>query len=654
MEAVRAMAEGVAAAKAAAKKLARSRKVEKKAAKQEETRIRQERILTRLCRKSLMTDSEADGIRKLLALGHTPVLGAFDFYLQKASDDSSGDFVLANQLKVLLTEARGDDTLKGALASSTKVKAVNAAKAIMASNKINSFKAMVSRRPGTSGILELQQSSHDQGEQDSLLLRSPRSPMNPKLSTAIKKAKLLASALRCQTCNSNPCTCAFFKGKIVVSSGSHFPKCDRLGRCDPYCIVKYGSTTLLTTQVQRITYEPVWDESFEITIRKMHECEDLVVEIFDRNEKLKFSDTSIMGGRMYDEYIGSVFISAAELTNLLKDTKNIKDESNITRPLFNNHVVTGHDKDSSTLTLVVIPLHLTANSFKGKVIVSSGSHFPKCDLFGKCDPYCIVTYGSTVLHTTKTCLMTYNPVWNEEIEILVDNLDQCEELTLEVFDHDHADAHDLIGSVVIPSTDVKVLLLKSQDDASSTHMIRNNKVIVGFDTHQSMLTLKVEPEILENIKIEKTIRVPENVQNNKSAISGSFVSRFSSINPKHLSSSPHSIDHSSPQKLETKLEIVRLQAYACLIPSLDRPYELPALRYDKLGRPITQGWAYKKHTEVRKGLFSFSNLSLLATKKSLEMQLDLKKEERAANTDMILRWNRLGSPLVQDTFRRAS
>lgn len=653
MEAVRVLAEGVGAAKAAAKKLARFRKVDKKAAKQEEKRMRQESILTRLCRKSL-TDSEADGIRQLLALGHTPVLGAFDFYLQKDSDDSSGDFVLANQLKVLLTEARGDDTLKGALASSTKVKAVNAAKAIMASNKINSFKAMVSRRPGTSGILD--SLSHDQGEQDSQprLLRSPRSPMNPKLSTAIKKAKILASALRCQTCNSNPCTCAFFKGKIVVSSGSHFPRCDRLGRCDPYCIVKYGSTTLLTTQVQRITYEPVWDESFEITIRKIHECEDLVVEIFDRNEKLKFSDTSIMGGRMYDEYIGSVLISAAELTNLLKDTKNIKDESNITRPLFNNHVVTGHDKDSSTLSLAVIPLHLTANSFKGKVIVSSGSHFPKCDLFGKCDPYCIVTYGSTVLHTTKTCMMTYNPVWNEEIEISVDNLDQCEELTLEVFDHDQADAHDLIGSVVIPSAEVKELLLKSQHDASSTHMIRNNKVIVGFDTQQSVLTLKVEPEILENVKIEKTIRVQEDVQNDKSAISGSFVSRFSSINPKHLSSFRHSIDHMSPQKIETKLEIVRLQAYACLIPPSDRPYELPALRYDKLGRPITQGWAYKKHTEVRMGLFSFSNLSLLATKKSLEMQLDLKREERAANTDMILRWNRLGSPLGQDAFRCAS
>ena len=43
-----------------------------------------------------------------------------------------------------------------------------------------------------------------------------------------------------------------------------------------------------------------------------------------------------------------------------------------------------------------------------------------------------------------------NPVSNEEMEFSVDNLDQCEELTLEVFDHDQADAHDLIGSVVIP------------------------------------------------------------------------------------------------------------------------------------------------------------------------------------------------------------
>ena len=80
--------------------------------------------------------------------------------------------------------------------------------------------------------------------------------------------------------------------------------------------------------------------------------------------------------------------------------------------------------------------------------MSSGSNCPKCDLFGQCAPYCIVTYDSTVLHTTKTCMM--NPVSNEEMEFSVDNLDQCEELTLEVFDHDQADAHDLIGSVVIP------------------------------------------------------------------------------------------------------------------------------------------------------------------------------------------------------------
>jgi transcription elongation factor Elf1 len=70
--------------------------------------------------------------------------------------------------------------------------------------------------------------------------------------------------------------------------------------------------------------------------------------------------------------------------------------------------------------------------FKGTVSVS-GLHFPKCGLLKKCDSYCIVTYGDTVLHTTRVCNNTYDPVWNEDIEITVQTHDECKELTFDVY-----------------------------------------------------------------------------------------------------------------------------------------------------------------------------------------------------------------------------
>ncbi len=53
--------------------------------------------------------------------------------------------------------------------------------------------------------------------------------------------------------------------------------------------------------------------------------------------------------------------------------------------------IRGNDKAETTIRLNVHPEILTASSFKGKITVCCGSHFPKSDTFGKCDPYCIVS-----------------------------------------------------------------------------------------------------------------------------------------------------------------------------------------------------------------------------------------------------------------------
>ena len=589
------LAADVGVAMTVAKRLARkaAKMSDKKSAAKQEERKNHEIILTRLCERKILADFEAVGIRKLLAIGHIPVLGAFG-RPDNIADNTSADFSLANQLKILLSEARADDTFKSALASNTNVKDVNAVRAIM-DNRINSFKALAAA----------QSAAPDQSVQS-----KTEKKMKDKLCRAMQKVKI-SRAFRCQQCSSNPCTCVSFKGTLAFA-GSHFPLSKVFGRCDTYCIVKYGSTTLLTTQVQKNTYEPVWDERCEITVRKMDEYEDLIVEIFQRSDKLAKSDTSILGGRMYDEYIGGALISAAEMKKVLQESTR---ESIITRPINHNVAVIGHDKQESNVTLVVIPLHLTDNSFKGKIIISSGSHFPKCDFFGKCDPYCTVTYGSRVLLTTKICKNTYDPVWSEEIEFSVNNLNECDDLVLEVIDHDATNDHDLIGTVVI--TEMKKFLENSKYVTSSTHVLRNKKIIIGFDRQEAILKLKVHPEIIEN---------------NDESGSVLPISESQEVDP--------SLDLTYNTNLQMKVEIAKSKAYCSLIPSCERPYQL----IDPMGRPLASAWTYKEHIEARKGCFSFANLSFLATKNMLEKdickKIDEGTNERAVRTMKILRWEK--------------
>ena len=54
--------------------------------------------------------------------------------------------------------------------------------------------------------------------------------------------------------------------------------------------------------------------------------------------------------------------------------------------------------------------------------VLSGEHFPKSDLFGKCDAYCKIKYGKKVLLCTQVCKNTYEPVWNESVVITVETM----------------------------------------------------------------------------------------------------------------------------------------------------------------------------------------------------------------------------------------
>lgn len=59
-----------------------------------------------------------------------------------------------------------------------------------------------------------------------------------------------------------------------------------------------------------------------------------------------------------------------------------------------------------------------------RLTVKEARDIPKMDLIGKADPYCLIQCSNNKkIYRTKTKKKTYNPVWNETIELLINNPD---------------------------------------------------------------------------------------------------------------------------------------------------------------------------------------------------------------------------------------
>jgi hypothetical protein len=222
----------------------------------------------------------------------------------------------------------------------------------------------------------------------------------------------------------------------------------------------------------------VWNEDIEITVQTHDECKELTFDVY--------SDR--------DNSIGSVIISSAGLATLLQNSSFV---NSYLHDLNNLKPIIGHDKAESTLNIHVTTLVLESNLFKGKVTVLSGSHFPKCDTWGKCDAYCKVKYGKSVLLQTSCCKNTYDPVWNESFEFLVPNMLECEELIFELCERDgggfFTNGDSLIGQVIL---DPEEFLQNFQSFGTTAHVLRTLERVIGHDEEHSALKLNIHPEIL--------------------------------------------------------------------------------------------------------------------------------------------------------------
>lgn len=84
------------------------------------------------------------------------------------------------------------------------------------------------------------------------------------------------------------------------------------------------------------------------------------------------------------------------------------------------------------------------------VRVVEATDVPKMDLFGKADPYCCLTCGTTnVIQKTKVCSNTYNPVWNQEFHFDVTS-QATDMLYVSMKDRDRGMSDDPISKKSIP------------------------------------------------------------------------------------------------------------------------------------------------------------------------------------------------------------
>eukprot|EP00960_Hanusia_phi_P036598 752414-Hanusia_phi.AAC.1 len=95
------------------------------------------------------------------------------------------------------------------------------------------------------------------------------------------------------------------------------------------------------------------------------------------------------------------------------------------------------------------------------ICVVSASNLPKADVLGSCDPYVKVKIGKgggQFEYVTDKKLKTLDPVWNETFDLPIWQLDNCEDLTIELWDWDRMTQDDLLGTGTVTGAEIRRVL----------------------------------------------------------------------------------------------------------------------------------------------------------------------------------------------------
>jgi hypothetical protein len=123
--------------------------------------------------------------------------------------------------------------------------------------------------------------------------------------------------------------------------------------------------------------------------------------------------------------------------------------------------------------------------------VADGCVCIRSDVFGKTDPYCEFTFGD-VKHTTATMKKTYNPVWNESVELRLAS-NALKPLKFVLFDHDVAGSNDEIGEVELSQEKVHALLSAQHGmvHQKAYGLVLQGKPVIGEDKKEAELVVKL-------------------------------------------------------------------------------------------------------------------------------------------------------------------
>jgi hypothetical protein len=122
------------------------------------------------------------------------------------------------------------------------------------------------------------------------------------------------------------------------------------------------------------------------------------------------------------------------------------------------------------------------------ITIVEAKHLPKMDTHTLCDPFAVITLGSTT-RKTKVIRKTYSPEWSETFVITYNDTQgpPPTELDIEFFDWDKIGGQEFIGKVTVSLSDVLTEELQGWMDLQG----KDGALVKGFDKNVSAAHIHV-------------------------------------------------------------------------------------------------------------------------------------------------------------------
>ena len=270
------------------------------------------------------------------------------------------------------------------------------------------------------------------------------------------------------------------KARVNLIKARDLIKTDLKGKSDPYAVVKYGSQKFKTPTVKN-SQEPEWDCEMEFDFPE-EGGDNFNIEVFDEDRlgkdkslgRLEVSPESLSSLEPGSGYwlplagvrSGEILLSG-EIAQSFPDDDKTGHQPQVTSPAG------GEDPQSAG-----VPSQFADQLPQGQLGVKllKAKDLIKSDVFGKSDPYAILSFGKQK-DKTPVAKNTQNPVWNHESQFgLPDGPDQT--LNIEVFDSDKIGKDKSLGKLDI---DVKDLLNDGEDNWYPLSGVKSGQVLLSSD-----------------------------------------------------------------------------------------------------------------------------------------------------------------------------